>query len=88
MTDARRQPVRGPSRLWPFKARDGIVTIVDLGAQKIACAIVCLTAPRFGLNVGARNIAVHEGREMTVDELRPCLTTLTALLAENGARLM
>ena len=36
---------------------------------------------------GARNIAVHEGREMTVDELRPCLTTLTALLAENGTRL-
>jgi cell division protein FtsA len=34
------------------------VTIVDLGAQKIACAIVCFAAPRFGLDAGARNIQV------------------------------
>src|ERR1035441_7067418 len=31
----------------------------------------------------ARNVAVHEGREMTDDELRPCLTTLTALLGKH-----
>lgn len=53
-----RQPQRGPSRLWPFKARDDVVTIVDLGAQKVASAIVCLSAPRFGLDVGSRNIRV------------------------------
>ncbi len=58
MISGRRQALRGPSRLWPFKARDGIVTIVDLGAQKVACAIICLSAPRFGLDVGARNIRV------------------------------
>ncbi len=58
MITERRQPSRGSSRLWPFKARDEIVTIVDLGAQKIASAIVCLSAPRFGLDVGARNIRV------------------------------
>jgi cell division protein FtsA len=34
------------------------VTIVDLGSQKIACAIVCFAAPRFGLDAGARNIQV------------------------------
>ena len=55
---ARRHASRGPSRLWPFKARDDIVTIADLGAQKIACAIVSLTAPRFGLDTGARNVRV------------------------------
>lgn len=58
MTFARRQASRGPSRLWPFKARDDIVTIVDLGAQKVACAIVSLAAQRFGLDTGARNIKV------------------------------
>ena len=58
MTAARRHASRGPSRLWPFKARDDIVTIVDLGAQKVACAIVSLTAPRFGLDTGARNVRV------------------------------
>jgi cell division protein FtsA len=58
MNDSRRQPSRGPSRLWPFKARDDIVTIVDLGSQKIACAIVRFAAPRFGLDAGARNIQV------------------------------
>ncbi len=58
MTGARRQASRGPSRLWPFKSRDDIVTIVDLGAQKVACAIACLNAPRFGLDVGPRDIAV------------------------------
>ena len=35
----------------------------------------------------ARNVAVHEGREMTADELRPCLTTLTALLEKHGTHL-
>jgi cell division protein FtsA len=29
-----------------------------MGAQKIACAIVCLSSPRFGFDVGARNIRV------------------------------
>jgi cell division protein FtsA len=57
MMAERRQPMRVPS-LWPFKARDDIVTVVDLGAQKVACAIACLSAPRFGLDVGARNIRV------------------------------
>jgi cell division protein FtsA len=56
MIAERRQGTRAPS-LWPFKARDDIITIVDLGAQKVACAIVCLSAPRFG-DVGARNIRV------------------------------
>src|SRR5262249_9155809 len=58
MTGSRRQPLRGPSRLWPFKARDDVVTIVDMGSQKIACAIVRFAAPRFGLDAGARNIQV------------------------------
>jgi cell division protein FtsA len=58
MSGSRRQPSRGPSRLWPFKARDDIVTVVDLGSQKIACAIVCFAAPRFGLDAGARNVQV------------------------------
>ncbi len=58
MNGALRQSSRGPSRLWPFKTRDDIVTVVDLGAQKVACAIACLAAPRFGLDVGARNIRV------------------------------
>jgi hypothetical protein len=40
-----------------------------------------------GYLASARNIAAHEGSEMTADELRPCLTTLTALLRENGTRL-
>jgi cell division protein FtsA len=58
MTGARRHASRGPSRLWPFKARDDTVTIVDLGAQKVACAIAALTAPRFGLDTGSRNVKV------------------------------
>jgi len=58
MTSAGRQPSRASSRLWPFKQRDDIVTLVDLGAQKIACAIACLSAPRFGLDAGARNIKI------------------------------
>ncbi len=58
MMGARRHASRGPSRLWPFKARDDILTIADLGAQKIACAIVSLKAPRFGLDTGARNVKV------------------------------
>ncbi len=58
MTDERRQTSRGPSRLWPFQARDEIVTIVDMGAQKMACAIVALSSPRFGFDAGARNIRV------------------------------
>jgi cell division protein FtsA len=58
MSGSRRQRSRGPSRLWPFKARDDIVTIVDLGSQKIACAIVCFAAPRFGLDAGARTVQV------------------------------
>ena len=58
MTGARRHASRGPSRLWPFKARDDTLTIVDLGAQKVACAIAALTAPRFGLDTGPRNVRV------------------------------
>jgi cell division protein FtsA len=58
MSRARRHSLRGPSRLWPFRTRDDIVTVVDLGSQKIACAIACLAAPRFGFDVGARNIHV------------------------------
>ncbi len=58
MTAARRHASRGPSRLWPFKARDDTVTVVDLGAQKVACAIAALTAPRFGLDTGPRNVKV------------------------------
>jgi hypothetical protein len=40
-----------------------------------------------GQLANARNVAVHEGREMTDDELRPCLTPLTALLGKHGTRL-
>jgi len=58
MTEELRQASRGPSRLWPFKGRDDIITVVDLGAQKVACAVVQLTSPRFGFDVGARNIRV------------------------------
>jgi cell division protein FtsA len=58
MNEQQRQTARGPSRLWPFQARDDIVTIVDLGAQKMACAIVALSSPRFGFDAGARNIRV------------------------------
>jgi cell division protein FtsA len=58
MNADRRQASRGPSRLWPFQARDDIVTIVDMGAQKMACAIVALSSPRFGFDTGARNIRV------------------------------
>ncbi|MFT4079887.1 cell division protein FtsA [Rhodomicrobium sp.] len=58
MTDERRQASRGPSRLWPFKGRDDIITVVDLGAQKVACAVVLLSSPRFGFDVGARNLRV------------------------------
>ncbi len=58
MTEARRQALRSPSRLWPFKSRDDIVTIVDLGAQKVACAIASFVAPRFGLDAGARSVRV------------------------------
>jgi cell division protein FtsA len=43
------------SRLWPFKAQDDVITIVDLGAHKIACAITCVTATRF---TGERDIKV------------------------------
>jgi cell division protein FtsA len=58
MNEERRQTSRGPSRLWPFQARDDIVAIVDLGAQKMACVIVALSSPRFGFDAGARNIRV------------------------------
>ena len=58
MTDERRQTSRGPSRLWPFRTRDEIITIVDMGTQKLACAIVSLSTPRFGFDVGAKNIRV------------------------------
>lgn len=58
MNVEQRQTSRGPSRLWPFQARDDIVTIVDLGAQKMACAIVALSSRRFGFDTGARNIRV------------------------------
>lgn len=50
---------------------------IPLGATREE--IDCLT--------DARNSAVHEGREIPPDELRLCLTTLTALLRENGTRL-
>ena len=58
MMDERRQTSRGPSRLWPFRTRDDVMTIVDLGTQKLACAIVSLSAPRFGFDAGAKNIRV------------------------------
>ena len=58
MTEERRQTSRGQSRLWPFRTRDEIITIVDLGSQKLACAIVSLSAPRFGFDAGARNVRV------------------------------
>ncbi|HXW23097.1 MAG TPA: cell division FtsA domain-containing protein [Rhodomicrobium sp.] len=58
MTEERRQTSRGPSRLWPFRTRDEIITIVDMGTQKIACAIVSLSTPRFGFDVGAKSIRV------------------------------
>jgi cell division protein FtsA len=58
MTVERRQASRGPSRLWPFRARDDIIAVVDMGAQKVACAIAALSAPRFSLDTGARNIRV------------------------------
>ncbi len=58
MTEERRQTSRGPSRLWPFRARDEIITIVDMGTQKLACAIVSLSAPRFGFDTGAKSIRV------------------------------
>jgi len=58
MTDEQRQTSRGPSRLWPFRTRDEIITIVDMGTQKLACAIVSLSTPRFGFDVGAKNIRV------------------------------
>ncbi len=55
---AERQAPRGPSRLWPFQARDEIATIIDIGAQKMACGIVSLSAPRFGVDRGARSVRV------------------------------
>ena len=58
MTDEQRQTSRGPSRLWPFRTRDEIITIVDMGTQKLACAIVSLSMPRFGFDAGAKNIRV------------------------------
>jgi cell division protein FtsA len=58
MTLEQRQTSRGPSRLWPFQARDDIVTVIDMGAQKIACAIIALASPRFGFDAGARSIRV------------------------------
>ena len=58
MMDERRQTSRGPSRLWPFKTRDEIITVVDMGTQKLACAIVLLSTPRFGFEVGAKSIRV------------------------------
>ena len=58
MMDERRQTSRGPSRLWPFRTRDEIITIVDMGTQKLACAIISLSTPRFGFDVGAKNIRV------------------------------
>src|ERR1022692_137468 len=82
--------------------RENIAAITDCGrtlsqeernlrrlAEALADADVHLGATRDEISylTGARNIAVHEGREMTLDELCPCLTTLTALLAENGTRL-
>jgi hypothetical protein len=58
-------------------------------ADALSDAGVPLGAARedVGYLANARNIAVHEGSEMIADELRPCLTTLTALLRENGTRL-
>ncbi len=58
MREEQRQTSRGPSRLWPFRTRDEIITIVDMGSQKLACAIVALSAPRFGFDTGARNVRV------------------------------
>ncbi len=58
MTEERRQASRGQSRLWPFRARDEIITIIDMGSQKLACAIVSLSSPRFGFDAGARSVRV------------------------------
>lgn len=58
MTQAKRDKWRVPSGRWLFQSREDIATVVDLGAQKIACAIVLLTAPRFGPDAGPRNIRV------------------------------
>jgi hypothetical protein len=58
-------------------------------AEALTDAGVPLGATReeIGCLADARNIAVHEGREMTADELLPSLTALTALLGKNGTRL-
>ena len=58
MMEEQRQTSRGPSRLWPFRTRDEIVTVVDLGTQKIACAILSLSGPRFGFDTGAKSVRV------------------------------
>lgn len=55
---AAQRHLRAPSRLWPFGGRDDIITVLDLGAQKVACAIVSLASPRFGLDVGAKSIRI------------------------------
>jgi cell division protein FtsA len=51
----RRQPWRVASRLWPLKTHDEIITIVDLGAHKIACAIISLSPGRYS---GDRDIKI------------------------------
>src|SRR5262249_25649563 len=51
----RRHPWRVASRLWPLKANDEIITIVDLGSHKIACAIISITPSRFS---GEREVKV------------------------------
>ena len=56
--EEQRQTSRGPSWLWPLRTRDEIVTIVDMGTQKIACAILSLSAPRFGFETGAKSVRV------------------------------
>lgn len=43
----RLQSWRLSSRLWPFRANEKALTVVDLGARKVACAILALHPLRF-----------------------------------------
>ena len=79
MMDERRQTSGGPSRLWPFRTRDEIITIVDMGTQKLACAIVSLSTPRFGFDVGAKSIRVlGSGVVRSSGFSGGCISNLTA----------
>ena len=58
MNGERRQRGGGRSQPWRFGGRDEIVTLLDLGAEKVGCAIACLSRPRFAPDAGARSIKV------------------------------